>query len=229
MKLLAFDTSCATVSLALAEDGAIKAKKLIAPGDGNRQESITLLIPGVEELTNSLGWQPKDLDLIVVGVGPGSFTGLRIGVVTARSLAQALEIGLASLSTFDCFANQIDQPSGFILDGGRGHYFVSAKEIEPCVMSETQLNETILENKNLLWHHFKSDDTSTIPNLNTKSLPQIENMAACLASIAFENLEIQNKSRAELKTQFPYTNVRPLYLREASVTLKKNPPHARKN
>lgn len=147
MKLLAFDTSCATVSLALAEDGAIKAQKLIAPGEGNRQESITLLIPGVEELTKSLGWQPKDLDLVVVGVGPGSFTGLRIGVVTARSMAQALEIGLFSLSTFDCLESLIDEPSGFILDGGRGHYFVSAKEIEPCVMSETQLSETILRKR----------------------------------------------------------------------------------
>lgn len=227
MKLLAFDTSCATVSLALAEDGAIKAQKLIAPGEGNRQESITLLIPGVEELTKSLGWQPKDLDLVVVGVGPGSFTGLRIGVVTARSMAQALEIGLFSLSTFDCLESQIDEPSGIILDGGRGHYFVSTKEIEPCVMSETQLAETISENENLIWHHFKSDNT--IANSNTKPLPEIENMAACLASIAFKNLEIQNKTRLELKTQFPYTSVRPLYLREASVTLKKNPAHARKN
>ncbi len=223
MKLLAFDTSCATVSLALAEDGVIKAQKLIAPSEENRQESITLLIPGVEELTHSLGWQPKDLDLVVVGIGPGSFTGLRIGVVTARSMAQALEIGLVSQSTFDCFKSQVKQPSGFILDGGRGHYFVSAKDIDPCVMSETQLNETISENKNLIWHHFKSDNTKT------KSLPTIENMAACLASIAFKNLEIQNKSRAELKTKFPYTNVRPLYLREASVTLKKNPAHAQKN
>lgn len=223
MKLLAFDTSCATVSLVLAEDGAIKAQKLIAPSEDNRQESITLLVPGIEELTHSLGWQPKDLDLVVVGIGPGSFTGLRIGVVTARSMAQALEIGLACQSTFDCFESQVEQPSGFILDGGRGHYFVSAKDIDPCVMSETQLNETISENENLLWHHFKSDNTTT------KSLPTIENMAACLAFIAFKNLEIQNKSRAELKTQFPYTSVRPLYLREASVTLKKNPAHARKN
>lgn len=223
MKLLAFDTSCATVSLALAEDGVIKAQKLIAPSEENRQESITLLIPGVEELTNSIGWQPKDLDLVVVGIGPGSFTGLRIGVVTARSLAQALEIGLASQSTFDCFESQVKQPSGFILDGGRGHYFVSAPNINPCVMSETQLNEAISENENLTWHHFKSDNT------NTKSLPEIDNMAVCLASITFEKLKIQNKTRAELKTQFPYTSVRPLYLREASVTLKKNPAHARKN
>lgn len=223
MKLLAFDTSCATVSLALAEDGAIKAQKLIAPSEDNRQESITLLIPGIEELTKSLGWQPKDLDLIVVGIGPGSFTGLRIGVVTARSMAQALEIGLASLSTFDCFESQVAEPSGFIIDGGRGHYFVAARKIDPCVMSETQINETISTNEKLLWHHFKSDNT------NTKSLPEIENMAACLASIAFKNLKIQNKSRVDLKIQFPYTNVRPLYLREASVTLKKNPAHARKN
>lgn len=223
MKLLAFDTSCATVSLALAEDGVIKAQKLIAPSEDNRQESITLLIPGVEELTHFLGWQPKDLDLVVVGIGPGSFTGLRIGVVTARSMAQALEIGLASQSTFDCFESKVEQPSGFILDGGRGHYFVSAPNLEPCVMSETQLNESISENENLTWHHFKSD------NINTKSLPEIDNMAACLASITFEKLKIQNKTRAELKTQFPYTSVKPLYLREASVTLKKNPAHARKN
>lgn len=225
MKLLAFDTSCATVSLALAEDGAIKAQKLIAPGAENRQESITLLVPGIEELSQSINWSPSDLDLIVVGIGPGSFTGLRIGVVTARTMAQALDIGLASLSTFDCFANLVEQPSGFVLDGGRGHYFVSIPDEEPCVMSENQLNE-IMSSQKLAWHHFKSDDAKS--GSDTKALPAPPNMAASLASIAFKSIDIKNKTRQELKSQFPYASVKPLYLREASVTLKKNPAHARK-
>jgi len=222
MKLLAFDTSAATVSLALAEDGLLKAQKLIAPSAGNRQESITLLIPGIEELTQSVSWKPEDLDLIAVNIGPGSFTGLRIGVVTARTMAQALGIGLASLSTFDCLASACTEPSGFVLDGGRGHYFVSAPDMEPCVMSETQMNEA-MSDKKITWHHFKSETNSI-----TKPIPEFENMALTLASVAYQNLDIKNKSRSELKAQFPYTNVRPLYLREASVTLKKNPAHARK-
>lgn len=225
MKLLAFDTSCATVSLALAEDGEIRAQKLIAPGADNRQESVTLLVPGIEELSQSIDWKPADLDLIVVGIGPGSFTGLRIGVVTARTMAQALDIGLASLSTFDCFANLVEQPSGFVLDGGRGHYFVSTPDFEPCVMSENQLNEIMASHK-LAWHHYKAGDTKS--DSETKPLPVPPNMAASLASIAFKSLEIKNKTRQELKNQFPYASVKPLYLREASVTLKKNPAHARK-
>lgn len=226
MKLLAFDTSSATVSLALSEDGVIKAQKLIAPDASNRQESITLLIPGIEELTVSVNWKPEDLDFIVVGIGPGSFTGLRIGVVTARSLAQALDIGLASLSLFDCFNNIVEHPSGFVLDGGRGHYFVTTPKIEPCVMSENQLNETMTTNQELNWHHFKAENAKPDSDLN--SLPTPENIAAELASIAYKNLDIQNKSRTALKEKFPYKNVKPLYLREASVTLKKNPAHARK-
>lgn len=225
MKLLAFDTSSATVSLALCQDGVIKAQKLIAPDAQNRQESITLLVPGIEELTKSLDWKPEDLDFIVVGTGPGSFTGLRIGVVTARSMAQALEIGVLSLTTFDCLESLVEEPAGFVLDGGRGHYFVSTPDTEPLVMSENQLNEMISSQK-LIWHHFKPENIKADQNL--KPLPESKNMAASLASIAFKNMDIQNKSRSELKNAFPYKNIKPLYLREASVTLKKNPTHARK-
>lgn len=217
MKLLAFDTSLPTVSLALAEDGQIKASTLIPPGEGNRQESVTSLVPAIEKITASLNWKAEDLDLIAVGIGPGSFTGLRIGVVTARTLAQALNLGLIGINTFACLESKVSEPSGFVLDGGRGHYFVSASilNLEPIVANETQLIEIMEQNK-LNWHHFQG---------KPQALPEIENMAVCQAMLVFKDHTLTKSTRKNLQDRFAYNNVKPLYLREASVTLKKNPNH----
>ena len=93
---------------------------------------MTLLIPSIDELLQSTGWKKDDLDLIVVGVGPGSFTGIRIGVVTARTLAQALNLPLVGVSLFDCYAerfapmHEIAPHVAIVLSGGRGHYFFAA-------------------------------------------------------------------------------------------------------
>ncbi len=222
MKLLVFDTSLSTVSVALVENGVACAQTLIAPSEGNRQESITLLVPAIEKLVASLNWKPEDLDLIVVGTGPGSFTGLRIGVVTARTLAQALSIGLIGVNSFDSLASQVKSPCGFVLDGGRGHYFVSAPNIEPCVLNESQLNELVSQNK-INWYHFQGAPFN--------DLPKVQNMALCQAMFVLQDETLKKSTRAELLSKFPYNSVKPLYLREASVTLKKNPnpTHVRKS
>lgn len=87
MKILAFDCSSKTMAAALAEDDTVIAS---AFQDENRKHA-PYLMPMIEELLESVGWIPKDLNLIAVTVGPGSFTGLRIGIATAKRLCRYLE------------------------------------------------------------------------------------------------------------------------------------------
>ena len=96
MKVLAFDTSSKALSLAILEDKQILAETtdLIL----RKNHSITLM-PAIDFLMASLDWTSKDLDRIVVAEGPGSYTGLRIAVATAKTLAHTLNIELVGMSS----------------------------------------------------------------------------------------------------------------------------------
>ena len=95
MKVLAFDTSSKALSLAILEDKQVLAETMI---NIKKNHSITLM-PAIDFLMGSLDWTPKDLDRIVVAQGPGSYTGLRIAVATAKTLAHTLKIELVGVSS----------------------------------------------------------------------------------------------------------------------------------
>lgn len=143
MRILSFDTTNNCVSIALLDcvngvsenrekaENVVSERLFVASGN-ERQESVTLLLPAVDEMLSETGWKKSDLDLIIVGIGPGSFTGIRIGVVTARTLAQALNLPLAGVSLLDCYAAKLMETTGelsefsVVLSGGRGHFYFAA-------------------------------------------------------------------------------------------------------
>ena len=95
MKLLAFDTSSKTLSLAILEDRELLAQTTL---NIKKNHSISLM-PAIDFLMASLDLKPMDLDRIVVSQGPGSYTGLRIAVATAKTLAYTLKIELVGVSS----------------------------------------------------------------------------------------------------------------------------------
>lgn len=105
--LLALDSSTLTLSLALVErGGAVRAE--VAKGPPERASE---LLPGaVEALLAAQGLRLDALDGFLVGLGPGSFTGLRIGLATVKGLAYALRRPVAGASSLACAA--LDGPEG---------------------------------------------------------------------------------------------------------------------
>lgn len=95
MKILALDSSNQALSVALVEDGRLLAEMLLAI---KKNHSISLM-PVVDFLVAQVGWTPKDLERIVVAQGPGSYTGLRVAVATAKTLAYTLQIDLIGVSS----------------------------------------------------------------------------------------------------------------------------------
>lgn len=110
MRILALDTACPTASCAITEDGRLLAESAI---HGARTHSQKLL-PLIANLLASVDLTPSGIDLFAVSVGPGSFTGLRIGVVTAKGLAYATGRPLAGIPTLEALAYSVPSFDGVI-------------------------------------------------------------------------------------------------------------------
>jgi tRNA threonylcarbamoyladenosine biosynthesis protein TsaB len=98
--VLAFDTATPAVTVALADHERVLAEWSAV--DPRRHGE--LLAPGIERVLEQAGARPSDLTSIAVGVGPGPFTSLRVGVVTARTLGAVLGIPVAGVCTLDAIA-----------------------------------------------------------------------------------------------------------------------------
>ena len=130
MNVLAFDT--ATPSTVV---GARHGDRNVAldhePSSGERPGHATRLLGLVDEALAAVGLELNELDRLGVGVGPGSFTGLRIGIATARALAQAADLPLAGVSTLDALAaaaaDELEPGRAVlaVIDAGRGEGFAA--------------------------------------------------------------------------------------------------------
>lgn len=98
MKIIAMDTSNQTLAIGITEDQKVLGQLQTTI---NKNHSVTLM-PAVASLVEQVGLKPQDFNRIVVAEGPGSYTGLRIGVTTAKTLADTLNcelVGISSLKT----------------------------------------------------------------------------------------------------------------------------------
>jgi len=110
MIVLALDTSAAAASAAVVKDGLLIGEITIRNGKTHSQK----VIPMINQLLGMLDYKPKDLDLLAVANGPGSFTGLRIGVVTIKAMAYALNIPVAEVSTLMALAYTVNETKGLV-------------------------------------------------------------------------------------------------------------------
>jgi len=128
-KILAFDTSSERGSVALLEGGVLRAELRSNTTAGHS----ALLLEAVDFLLNRTGWTLENLTLIASGIGPGSFTGIRIGVATGIGLAQSLGIPFAGVSGLDVLARRLIYLNGCIgvlLDARRGQFYFAKYESE---------------------------------------------------------------------------------------------------
>jgi tRNA threonylcarbamoyl adenosine modification protein YeaZ len=147
MLILAFDTATEVATSALVSSGEVL---------GERTSRAVTLLEDVDALLRQSGSHTRDVEALAVGVGPGSFTGVRIGLSTARGLALALGIPAAGVSTLDALA--AGAPGALpVIDARRREVFVPGRVLAPvdldvqpgqlCVGSGAVRYRDVLEGK----------------------------------------------------------------------------------
>ena len=136
MLVLAFDTATDVATSALVRDGIVLGERV---GEARR------LLEDVDELLRAAGAEQDEIGRIVVGVGPGSFTGLRMGLASARALALALGVKVAGVSTLEALAS--GAPGALpVIDARRREVFTLAGG-EPVAMTPKDLSNTVLQGR----------------------------------------------------------------------------------
>lgn len=127
MRILALETAIAPGSVALLDAGRY-AGQINLPADSQMARSLT---PAIDRLLRDAGWQPSDIQLVAVSIGPGSFTGLRIGVTTAKTFAYAVGADVVAVDTLEAIAWQAPRWPGrlmAVIDAHRQQLFVGQFE-----------------------------------------------------------------------------------------------------
>lgn len=120
MNILAIDTSLAICSAAVVSDGELMAEKSIncfkkgARMQQNKRTHSELLMPVVDDVLTATEMDISDIDLFAVVNGPGSFTGVRIGVCAAKAFAQANNKPIVSVSTLQALAYPLKHFDGVV-------------------------------------------------------------------------------------------------------------------
>ena len=124
MRVLAVDTSTMAGGVALVDGERVIGESLL---DVRTTHSERLML-AVDRVLGDAGWAPRTLDGLAVAIGPGSFTGLRIGVAAVKGLALALKCPVAAVPTLDAMAAQLpwaSRPVCAILAARRDEVYAS--------------------------------------------------------------------------------------------------------
>jgi tRNA threonylcarbamoyladenosine biosynthesis protein TsaB len=207
MNLLSFDTSGAVMSV-----GAYRDEKELAVwrSEASARHSGALA-PAIKRVLDEAGWRPADLEGIAVGIGPGSFTGLRVGLAAAKAMAYVLGLRIAGVPSLDAAAwsAAAKGPVAVALDAKRGMIYAGLYEKSPDrlkVISKSSLTTLAAFEKKIPKNAFRAG--SGLPGAPEAAVSA--EAVAVLGAIAF----------SKKSAYFP-ADLLPLYLRpkDCNVTL----------
>ena len=140
MRILAFDTCLDKTYITLNDNDKIIKSEVIF-SDGENYHSA-YLISTIVKILKEAGLEPKDLDIIVTDVGPGSFTGIRACVTVARVLAQQLNIQAIGVSSLEILSNILGDNDLVALDARKNKAYIYDGEIKGAIELE-QVDELV--------------------------------------------------------------------------------------
>lgn len=122
MKQLLIETSQTRGAIALAHGGELLSSHTF----GQSPEALKILLPSIQTLLRENNWELKELESIAVGIGPGSYTGMRVGITVAHTLAFALKLPIVSFcSLFTFIPPEKEGIFAYVATTKKGDYFVA--------------------------------------------------------------------------------------------------------
>ncbi len=143
MRILLLNTAGNEGSVALADTGA--APVVVAAETLPGRSASERLVPVVGRMLETAGWRLEDLAALVVVHGPGSFTGVRVGLSAAKGLSEAAGIPLIAVSRLALLAGAAQEKKALaVLDAGRGEYYLGEYDEGRCVHEELLSGDAVL-------------------------------------------------------------------------------------
>ncbi|NHE59488.1 tRNA (adenosine(37)-N6)-threonylcarbamoyltransferase complex dimerization subunit type 1 TsaB [Cyclobacterium plantarum] len=224
-KILSIETSIAVCSIAIHDNGQLLALMELFQDNVHGSK----LVPSIKSLMDQSGLGLKDLGAIAVSQGPGSYTGLRIGVATAKGLAFAHDLPLIAVDSLDALgrqlAHQVEENSCIVpmIDARRmevyrkilDHTGETLVDLQPEVLDEHAFQEYLSRSKVYFLGNANAKTRSVISSSNAVFVDKL-NSASSVGEIAFQ------KYKLGLSADIAYFE--PNYLKEFMVLKsKKNP------
>lgn len=184
MKILAMDTSSQALSVAICDGECFLGETTL----NIKQNHSIELMPTIERLMNQVGLKPQELERIVVAQGPGSYTGLRIAVTTAKMLAYSLGIELVGVSSLKLIASNVRNFDGLIvpvMDARRQNVYAGVYQWQ-----DNEL-QTIYDDKHIAF----VDLLKKISNKEAYFTGEIQNFETEIIKIAPYQIESNLKNR----------------------------------
>lgn len=138
MNILGIETSSFSASAALESDGALACEYVFASGPRHNE----ILVSAINRILSDCGLEKKDIDAVCVAAGPGSFTSLRVGVSTAKTLCYCLGSRLAGVSSLEVLAENAagsDRDVCVMTDAGRREVYCSFRPVGAERMTEVEI------------------------------------------------------------------------------------------
>jgi tRNA threonylcarbamoyladenosine biosynthesis protein TsaB len=221
VKLLAIETSTAQSGVVLAEGRSVVAEA----SSVNRTGHAAFLVPAIDFCFDQAGWLPHYLDAVVVDLGPGLYTGIRVGIATALGIGSALGVPVVGGSSLDALA--LDAATGHrhvysVVDVRRGELAISTYQPVPGGMvrdAPAQLTTTDGLRAMLMSDPGNPLVVGDLPAVGEKAISGLHRIktgkpryptARALLELGLSQLE---------KDSYPDDSLSPIYLREPDVTL----------
>lgn len=138
MNILGIETSSFSASAALERDGALACEYVFASGPRHNE----VLVSVIDRILSDCGLEKKDIDAVCVSIGPGSFTSLRVGVSTAKTLCYCLGSRLVGVSSLEVLAESAawsGREVRVMTDAGRGEVYCSFRPGGSLEMTEARI------------------------------------------------------------------------------------------
>ncbi|MEI8377583.1 MAG: tRNA (adenosine(37)-N6)-threonylcarbamoyltransferase complex dimerization subunit type 1 TsaB [bacterium] len=216
MKLLTIDSTLNRLYLSLGDETFFESK--IIESDEKKYHSA-YIASGVVELLKKHKLEIKNLDAVAVNIGPGSFTGIRVGMTFARVIAQAHNLKAVGVSSLEVLSvlNKSEKPSLVLMDARKGKAYVGIfgkEQLEPCAIELEQALEMakngkyfVIADKNMT----KLLQEVGFEVLNYEESP--ENLGKCLFDLA--------QSKLKSNDDFNWAKLKPLYIQPPPISMPK--------